>query len=324
MRLFLYEPAYRRMQAQIQAICPQAQPILLTKDGQIHQDGKLLRPEEVRADVAYISVDIFFASAAKTYFSTIENGPKVKWMQCAAAGFDNPFILALARKAELYSNSNCAAKGIAEFVMGTVMDHYQPNPARRARQAAHEWRRLAFRDIAGTSWMIVGYGNIGQETGKRAMAFEAHVTGVRRNPRGGEPADAMIRPQDMLPLLPRMDVVVLTADSNETTRHIVNAPFLAAMKPGSVLVNIARGALVDETALLHSLERGVPECAILDVFETEPLPADSPFWDHPRVRVTAHCAASSPLMEPRSDAVFLRNLGHYVNNEPLELLVKFD
>ena len=75
MRLFLYEPAFRRMQAQIHAICPQAQPILLTKDSQIFQDGKPLRPEEVRADVAYISVDIFFASAAKTYFSTIENGP---------------------------------------------------------------------------------------------------------------------------------------------------------------------------------------------------------------------------------------------------------
>ncbi|MSP43594.1 MAG: hypothetical protein EXR08_09560 [Alphaproteobacteria bacterium] len=324
MRLFLYEPTYRRLQKQIHDICPQTQPILVTRDGQIVKDGKQLRPDEVCADVAYISVDTFFATAAKTYFSTIEKGPKVKWMQSAAAGFDNPFLQVLARQAEIYTNSDCAGKGIAEFVMATVLDYYQPNPARRARQAAHEWKRLAFRDIAGTNWMIVGYGNIGQETGKRAMAFEAHVTGVRRNPRGGEPANAMIRPHEMLAALPATDVVVLTADSNATTRHIVNAPFLAAMKPGSVLVNIARGALIDEAALLDSLNRGVPECAILDVFETEPLPAGSPFWDHPRVRVTAHCAASSPLMEPRSDAVFLRNLAHYANNEPLELHVKFD
>lgn len=323
MRLFLYEPTYQRMKAQIHAICPQAQPILSTRDNQILENGKEVRPEEVRADVAFISADVFFSPAARTYFSAIQNGPKIKWMQSAAAGFDNPFLRLLASKAEIYTNSNGAAKGIAEFVMAMVIDYFQPNPERRAVQAAHQWKRLAFRDIAATNWMIIGYGNIGQETGKRAMAFEAHVTGVRRNPQGGEPADVMLRPDEMLAALPHMDVVVLTADSNETTRHIVNAGFLSAMKPGSVLVNIARGALIDEAALLDSLNRGVPECALLDVFETEPLPADSPFWDHPRVRLTAHCAAASPLMEPRSDAVFLRNLAHFVNNEPLELVVNF-
>ncbi len=324
MQLFIYEPAYRRIQEQIHAICPHVRPILMMPDSRILQDGRELSPEEVRPDAAWISTDVFFSPAARDFLLTLIKGPPVKWLQSAAAGFDNPIFQTLAKKAEIYTNSNGAAKGIAEFVFAGVIDFFHPNVARRKLQAAHEWKRLAFRDIAATNWMVIGYGNIGQEVGRRAMAFEAHVTGVRRNPGGTEPANAMLRPDAVLAALPRMDVVVLTADSNDGNRHLVNAPFLAAMKPGSVLVNIARGALIDEAALLDSLARGVPECVILDVFETEPLPADSPFWDHPRVRLTAHCAAASPMMEPRGDNVFLRNLAHFTANEPLELRVRFN
>lgn len=323
MQLFIYEPAYRRLQDQIHAICPHVRPILMMPDSRILQDGRELSPEEARPDAAWISTDVFFSPAARDFLLLLVKGPPVKWLQSAAAGFDNPIFQTLAKKAGIYTNSNGAAKGIAEFVFANVMDFFHPNVARRAVQARHEWKRLGFRDVASSNWLIIGYGNIGQELGKRAMAFEAHVTGVRRTPDSREPANVMLRPDDVLAALPRMDVVVLTADSNDSNRHLVNAPFLAAMKPGSVLVNIARGALIDEAALLDSLSRGLPECAILDVFETEPLPADSPFWDHPRVRVTAHCAATSPMMEPRGDAVFLRNLVHYTANEPLELQVIF-
>lgn len=323
MQLFIYEPAYRRIQQQIHAICPQVRPILMTRDSVILQDGKVMQPEDIRPEAAWISTDVFFSPAAKQFLLQLVKGPPVKWLQSAAAGFDNPIFQTLAKKSEIYTNSNGAAKGIAEFVFANVIDYFHPNAARRAAQEAHEWRRLEFRDVAGSNWLIVGYGNIGQEVGKRAMAFEAHVTGVRRTPTGAEHVNAMLRPPDVLQALPHMDVVVLTADSNESNRHLVNAEFLAAMKPRSVLVNIARGALIDEPALLDSLANAIPECAILDVFETEPLPSDSPLWDHPRVRVTAHCAASSPMMEPRGDEVFLRNLAHYTAGEPMELRVVF-
>ena len=323
MQLLIYEPSYLRLREKIHGICPSVRPILMTPDSHILQDGKRLSPDEVRPDAAWISTDVFFSPAVRDYLLLLVKGPPVKWLQSAAAGFDNPIFQTLAKKAGIYTNSNGAAKGIAEFVFANVIEYFHPTAARRAVQTAHEWKRLGFRDIAESNWLIIGYGNIGQEVGKRAMAFEAHVTGVRRNANGKEPAHVMLRPDGVLAVLPQMDVVVLTADSNDSTRHLVNAPFLAAMKPGSVLVNIARGALIDEAALLASLDRGIPEYAILDVFETEPLPPDSPFWEHPRVRVTAHCAASSPQMEPRSDAVFLRNLRHFTANEPLELRVMF-
>ena len=105
------------------------------------------------------------------------------------------------------------------------------------------------------------------------------------------------------------------------TDKMVNAEFIAAMKDESLFVNIARGRLVDEDALLAGLDRGKPSMAILDVFEKEPLPTDSPFWDHPRVMLSAHCAADSPMNIARGDEVFLGNLTRYLKGETLRLVV---
>lgn len=321
MRLFIYEKAYRRLAEQIHSICPQIRPILMHDDSRITQDGAQLAPEAVQSEAAWISTDLFFAPCAGAFFRLLTKGPPVRWLQSAAAGFDNPIFRVLLQKSEIYTNSNGAAKAIAEFVFASVIEFFHPFAARREHQAAHEWKRLMFRDVAGSNWLVIGYGNIGQQLGKRAMAFEAHVTGVRRSPTGTEPADAMLRPHQVLDVLPGMDVVALTASSNDENRHLIDTRFLAAMKPGSVLVNVARGALVDEAALIRALNNGAPGCAILDVFETEPLAPGSPLWDHPGLRVTAHCSASSPLTQPRGDAVFLRNLAHYAAGEPLEFVV---
>jgi phosphoglycerate dehydrogenase-like enzyme len=122
-------------------------------------------------------------------------------------------------------------------------------------------------------------------------------------------------------VLPSCDVVVLAAPSNPESRHVIDASRLQRMKPGSILVNIARGALIDEPALLASLERGVPACAILDVFETEPLPSESPLWSHPRVRVSAHDAANSDGFVTRNDELFLRNLARFAAGQTPDLVV---
>lgn len=323
MQLFIYEPAYRRLQAQIHAICPDVRPILMGDDCRIVLEGRELTPEEFCPDIAWISTDVFFTPATRDFLGLLAKCPPLKWVQSAAAGVDLPIFQTIGKKTEIYTNSNGAAKSIAEFVFANVIALFHPHQARREAQAERAWKRLGFGDIADSQWMIIGYGNIGQEIGKRALAFEAQVTGVRRNPSGHEQASAMISPGAALDVLPQMDVVVLAADSNETSHHLVNADFLSRMKAGSILVNIARGALIDEAALLRSLDQGRPAYAVLDVFEQEPLPEDSPFWDHPNVLLSAHCAASSPLTRPRGDAVFLRNLSHFVLNQPLELRINF-
>jgi phosphoglycerate dehydrogenase-like enzyme len=127
----------------------------------------------------------------------------------------------------------------------------------------------------------------------------------------------MITPDRIHDHLGAADVVVLSLPGSVETTGLVDAPFLAAMKPGSMLVNVGRGKAIDEEALLPALDAGTPEHALLDVFATEPLPADSRFWDHPRVTLTGHSSALSSGVERRADDVFLANLGRFLAGEAL-------
>ena len=128
----------------------------------------------------------------------------------------------------------------------------------------------------------------------------------------------MVTPAQFLEVIADADVVALCAPATPETHHIANADAFGRMKAGSVLVNVGRGALVDEPALLAALAAGAPGHAVLDVFEVEPQPADSPFWDHPQVTMTPHAAGMSSGNAPRNDALFLANLGHYLAGRPLE------
>jgi phosphoglycerate dehydrogenase-like enzyme len=205
---------------------------------------------------------------------------------------------------------------MADYVLWGVLDHFQRGPERRAAQAAHDWRRLRYREIEGSRWLVIGFGAIGRGVAERAKACGAKVTGVRRNP-SPHPAAEIATPDRVLELLPQADVVVLSLPLSAETHHMVDAGFLAAMKPRSVLVNVGRGGLVDEPALLAALDRGVPEHAVLDVFETEPLPAESPFWDHPRVTLTPHASGITEGQAARNDRLFLENLARYLAGQPL-------
>lgn len=128
----------------------------------------------------------------------------------------------------------------------------------------------------------------------------------------------MIRPEEVIAHVGEADVVVLAAPATAETRHLVDDRFLGAMKPGSLLVNIARGALVDEEALLRALDAGTTiEAAVLDVTATEPLPPDSPLWDHPAVTITPHDAAGGTGRFDRAADLFFENLRRYTAGESL-------
>jgi phosphoglycerate dehydrogenase-like enzyme len=245
----------------------------------------------------------------------------VRWLQTGSAGVDDPVFGKLAAKDIQLTNSNATAIAISEFILASVLDVFHPNRERRAAQTAGDWQRLEFREISATTWAIVGLGNIGRETAIRAAAFGAKVVGVRRRPIGDEPVGSMVGPNALPRVLPQADVVVLSLALNSQSSRMVDRDFLAAMKPGSILINIARGGLVDEAALLASLDRGTPEWAILDVFDTEPLPPESPLWSHPRVRASGHCAAFGSGTQARGDLLFLDNLGRYLAGRPLRFVV---
>ena len=183
------------------------------------------------------------------------------------------------------------------------------------------------RTFRGATLGIVGMGNIGVALAERVRPLGLRVLGSRRTARPGQEspvADALYTPDRLHEMLGLCDIVVIAAPSTPQTHHLIDAAALAAMRPDAVLVNVARGELVDEQALIAALRRGHLEAAVLDVFEKEPLPADSPLWDLPNVYISAHASVSTDRYMDDVFDLFLDNLGRYVRGERLRNLVDME
>jgi phosphoglycerate dehydrogenase-like enzyme len=315
-RLLMIEPAYRRVAAAQAPLNDRIEIAVVGDDGKITCNGEAFDTETAQPDWGWMSNDAFGGGSRELFVAMLKSN-RLTWVHTGAAGLDNPVWGQLVAKGALLTTGHGQAISIAEYVMGEVLSHFQKLPERRAQQAAHSWTRVPFREIAGTSWLVVGFGAIGQGVAERAKSFGAEIVGVRRS--GGEhpAADRMAKLEDVVSLLPQADVVVLSVPLNDATRNMADAGFFAAMKPASVLVNVGRGGLVDEAALLAALEVGVPKFAILDVFQTEPLPPDSPFWAHPKVALNPHASAFGSGQIARNDALFLENLRRRLADEPM-------
>lgn len=316
MRLLIHETSYRRLKADIDAIAT-VEPLVVGADGGITLAGTPIAADDVAVDAAWANADVFFSPVVRGFMVAMLKSPALKWVQSGAAGFDSPVFGQIVQKGATLTTSHGQAVGMADYVLWGVLDALQGGAARRSAQAARTWTRNTFREVAGTHWTVVGFGAIGQGVAQRARAFGAHVTGVRRNLAPDPQADRIAGMSELAALLPQSDVVVLACPLTAETRHMADAGFFAALRSRSIFVNVGRGGLVDEPALLAALDRGVPEHAVLDVFETEPLPADSPFWDHPRVTMTPHSSGVSTGNEARNDALFLDNLRRFAAGEPL-------
>jgi len=316
-RLLIYEPSFRRIEAQLAAYGDRLEPVLANPDGALSFRGAPVEVDAAAPDAVWLNADVFQSPASRAFMIATLKAPALKWVQSAAAGFDHPVFAQLIAKGAKLTTSHGQAIGMAEYVLAGVLDCFQNGPARRAAQARGEWLRPMCREIMGSSWLIVGFGAIGQAVAQRAGAFGAAIVGVRRD-LAPHPLAQAIAGMDALPgLLPAADVVVLCLPLGPATRHLADAGFFAAMKAGSVLVNVGRGGLVDESALIAALDRGAPGHAVLDVFETEPLPADNPFWRHPRVSLTAHASGITGGQNRRNETLFLDNLARFLAGAPL-------
>ncbi len=316
-RLLIHKPAFDSVATELAALEEKVEALVMDETGAITLAGKPVTPEESDIEAAWFSGDLYQAPAVRPFIGAILGAPNLKWLHTAAAGFDNPFFGRIVDKGAKLTTSHGQAVGMADYVIAGVLDHFQRWPERRAAQAARDWRELEVREVHGTTWLIIGFGAIGAGVATRARAFGGKIIGVRRN-QTPDPLADQIAPMDAIPrLLPDADVVVLSPPLNPATRHLANEAFFKAMKPGSVLVNVGRGGLVDEAALLPALDRGIPAHTVLDVFETEPLPADSPFWRHPRVSLTAHCSGVTGTQNERNRLLFLDNLDRYLARKAL-------
>ncbi|MHB8528171.1 MAG: D-2-hydroxyacid dehydrogenase [Caulobacteraceae bacterium] len=316
-RLLIFEPALRRIEAELAPLSSRLTPILVGADGELRLDGQVIDAEAARPDAAWASAELFESPAARAFMIAVLKAPRLRWLQSPAAGFDHPIFRQVVEKGARLTTSHGQAVGMAEYVMAGVLDHFQRGAERRAAQAERAWRRLAFREVMASHWLMFGFGAVGQAVAERARAFGAKVTGVRRDPAPHPLADEIASPDALAEPLALADVVVLCAPLSEATRGVANAAFFSAMKEGSVLVNVARGGLVDEAALLEALDAGRPEHAILDVFAEEPLPATSRLWGHPRLTLTAHASGITAGQDRRNQAVFLENLERFLDGAPL-------
>jgi phosphoglycerate dehydrogenase-like enzyme len=245
--------------------------------------------------------------------------PQVRWLHTPSAGVDHLLIPPVLERGVTVTNSaGVHAIPIAEFVLALMLSHVKQLPGYAAAQAERRWdRELEAGELFERTLLILGIGGIGQAIAQRAAAFGMRVWGSRRSPRPMPGVERVVGMDGWRELLPAADVVVVAAPLTAETRGMLDADAFAAMRPDAFLINIARGAIVDEPALLDALRAGRIAGAALDTFEQEPLPPESPLWDAPNVLITPHATAGSPRMRERQIALFLENLRRFRADEPL-------
>jgi phosphoglycerate dehydrogenase-like enzyme len=288
-------------------------------DGSFRRGEAVVPSEDAEPTVVWGTPDLFDVGAPlHAFFAFVQQrAGSVRWFQSPSAGVDAHWFDGLRRPGLRLTTSHVNSVSVAEYVMGAVLEHFQQRGRWREAAARRSWEPASFRELYGSTWLVIGLGALGSAVAVRAQAFGVHVVGVRRRPIGDEPVSRVIGPPDLHEALPLADVVVVAAPSTAETRHLVDARFLAAMREGSLLVNVGRGSLLDEDALLAALERGIPEAAVLDVTATEPLPADSPLWGHPAVSVTPHSAGRGSGRYDRAADLFVTNLDRFLRGQPL-------
>ena len=320
-QLLIHAKSFARIEDALKPFSDRISPLVLDDDGHLnHPWGE----SEAKAAIAYGTQDAYFSPSVMTFFQTLMGFEQLDWFQSSAAGTEHPMIQATGKKAALFSGSHEQSDAIAEWVLWAGLDFFQDGRARRQAQSDKNWTRLPFREIAGSNWLIFGFGGIGQACGKRLRALGAKVTGVRRNVSASDAADQVITPDQALQALPEADIVLLCLPLTDATENIADAALFERMKPGSLLINVGRGGLVDEPALLAALDRGAPAQAYLDVVREEPRSADSPIWAHPNITLTPHIAALTEGSMIRTDGVFLENVDRFLNGQPLNNAVHRD
>lgn len=254
-----------------------------------------------------------------------ELAPKIRWIQATSAGIGQ-LVKRLGYGARmpdtvLTTASGVHARPLAEFAVMSMLAHTRRLLDMRQAQNVQWWERFAGTDLDGRTVLIVGYGAIGREVGRLAQAFGMTVLGVRGRPDGSDPASLHAHeihgPGALPDLLPRAEYLVLSAPHTDETDALIGPDQLAALPAGAVVVNIGRGALIDEPALVAALESGHLGGAYLDVFATEPLPGDSPLWGMHNVLVSPHSASTSDRENARIVELFCQNIELWRAGAPL-------
>jgi phosphoglycerate dehydrogenase-like enzyme len=257
---------------------------------------------------------------------------RLRWVHSAAAGVGSALYREMRQSDVLLTNSaGVHAVPIAEYVLAGVLHFFRGLDVAADQHRGGRWDKQFFvsddspvREVGDAKVLVIGAGGIGTEVARRFAGLGARCVGLRRRPGLGAPSgfERVVGPDGLDAELPTADVVVVAAPLTEESRGLLTADRLAALPRRAIVVNVARGALVDEEALAERLREGALRGAVLDVFRHEPLAADSPLWKLKNVLLTPHISPVSPgRFWPRALDVFVDNWRRYVRGEPLRNLV---
>jgi glyoxylate/hydroxypyruvate reductase A len=254
-----------------------------------------------------------------------ELAPRVRWIQATSAGigqFVKRHDLARTMPRTVFTTaSGVHARPLAEFCALAVLAFSRGFLRMVDAQRARRWERFAGSDLEGKTLVIYGFGSIGLEVARTMRVFGLRILGIKRSVGSADATsmsvDEIHPPAALHDLLPRAHVLVLCAPHTPDTERVFGEAELALLPEGAILVNVARGALVDEAALVRALASGRLGGAALDVFAEEPLPADSPLWSMPNVLVSPHSASTSDRENGRITDLFCENLRRFLNGEEL-------
>jgi phosphoglycerate dehydrogenase-like enzyme len=255
----------------------------------------------------------------------IERAPKLRWLQLTSAGAEPVLGTEIMRRIVVTTSSGMHATPVGEYTLGLMIMLAKRWPLITRAQVGHRWvEAIIPSELYGKTAGIVGMGHIGEEVGRLAKAFSMKVLGLRRSAASrtvSSVADEVVPVNDLAYLLRESDYVVLTLPLTKETQHLIGEAELRSMKRSAFLVNVARGAIVDEAALVRALQEGWIAGAALDVFEREPLPDESPLWDMDNVVVSPHNAGNTEIYAQRTVDLFCENLQRYLAGEKLENVV---
>ncbi len=270
----------------------------------------LLQQADILFDFDYFNLD-----------ALPELAPNVKWIQSSSAGIGQ--LVKRTRYSErtswvLTTSSGIHARPLAEFAIMAMIMFAKNYLYLQQEKQNHNWQRYASTKLAGKTVAIVGLGKIGREVAKLAKAFDMNVIGNRRDPQKSVTnVDHLYGPDELNSLLKNANFLVLATPHTPETEGLIGAAQIAQLPQGAVIINIARGAVMHQNALIENLQSGHLQGAALDVFEVEPLPADNPLWDMPNVIISPHSASTADTENKKLTDLFCENLRRYLNNDPM-------
>lgn len=256
--------------------------------------------------------DVLVARNDEVFDGFIAAMPHLRWIQALTTGTDRIEAIPDLPPGVIVT----AARGfhgpqMSELAFLFMLSLSRDYPAMAANQKAHRWTRWPQKLLLGKTVVLLGVGAVGEELAKRCHAFGMNVIGVDAVRKSAPGVDAMHTPERLKELASAADFLVVLVPYTAETHHLVDAGVLDAMKPTGVLINISRGPVVDEAALVRTLTAKRIAGAGLDVFQTEPLPADSPLWDLPNVMITPHVGGMSDIYAEQVMPVLIDNIAAY-------------